>query len=249
MISIKKNSKMNFKVPKFKCDHNPIGEHLNKYDMLSHLNIYGSTAIVGKPGAGKTSLLIQFLTGKGDNKVLKSCFDHIRVVMPSISRDSMETDIFQNLDASKKYEELNYESITDILSNTSRAKQEGENTLLILDDIGASLKDLEIQRGLKEIIFACRHKSIHIIILLQSYTSLPKEIRKMLNNIFLVGRPSKVEFERLYEELISLKKDDALALLDYVYDKPLEHQYLMLNVTSRKMYKEFDEIILKSNNI
>ena len=39
-IKIKKNKKITLNIPEFVCDNNPIGEHLNKYDMLSHLNSY-----------------------------------------------------------------------------------------------------------------------------------------------------------------------------------------------------------------
>ena len=65
-ISIKKNRSIDLLIPEFNCDHNPIGEHLNKYDMLSHLNNYGCNAFIGKPGSGKTSLVVSFLNSKGD---------------------------------------------------------------------------------------------------------------------------------------------------------------------------------------
>jgi len=57
MISIKKNKSLKLDVPKFICDDG-INDRLNKYDMLSHFNKYCFTGIIGKPGSGKTSLLI-----------------------------------------------------------------------------------------------------------------------------------------------------------------------------------------------
>jgi ABC-type transport system involved in cytochrome bd biosynthesis fused ATPase/permease subunit len=57
-IEIKKNNAMVLDIPEFNCDDNPLGEHLNKYEMLSHLNSFSFTAIIGKPGSGKTSLLV-----------------------------------------------------------------------------------------------------------------------------------------------------------------------------------------------
>ena len=36
LLELKKNPKLDLDVPKFVCDHNPLGEHLNKYEMLSH---------------------------------------------------------------------------------------------------------------------------------------------------------------------------------------------------------------------
>ena len=54
MIEIKKNKSMILDIPEFVCDKNPLGEHLNEYEMLSHLNSFSYTAIIGKSGSGKT---------------------------------------------------------------------------------------------------------------------------------------------------------------------------------------------------
>ena len=80
---------------------------------------------------------------------------------------------------------------------------------------------------------------------MQSYQSIPREIRKIINNI-VIFKPSKIEFEILMQELISKKKDIALELLKFYEQK---HDYLMLNVDSQRIYKNFDEIIIDENNI
>jgi hypothetical protein len=129
--------------------------------------------------------------------------------------------------------------IYDKLLNSSAEK---ENTLLILDDVGAILKRAEIQTMFKRIVFNRRHLKVHIILLLQSFNSCPKELRKLFTNIFIY-KPSKVEFENLFDELFETKKDLAHDIMNFVYDKP--HQYLMLNIESQRMYRGFDEIIVK----
>ena len=58
--------------------------------MLKHLNSFSCTTIIGKPGSGKTSLLISLLTGKKKGKVFRKCFDHILLVMPETSRKSLK---------------------------------------------------------------------------------------------------------------------------------------------------------------
>ena len=50
-IEIKMNTDLILDIPEFTCDINPLGEHLNKYEMLSHLNSFSFTAIIGKPGS------------------------------------------------------------------------------------------------------------------------------------------------------------------------------------------------------
>lgn len=242
-IEIKKNVALALDVPSFTCDDNPLGEHLNAYEMLSHLNSYSMTAIIGKPGSGKTSLLISMLTGKGPKKVFRKVFDHILVVMPASSRGSIKKNPFKNHAPEKMYEELNYDSITAIYAQLHASTEEKEKTLLILDDVGAALKNAEIGKLLRQIIYNRRHLKVHIVVLLQSYLSIPKEIRKLITNCFMF-KPSKVEMENFCDELFETKKETALEIMKIAYDKPEEHQYIMLNVNAQRMYRNFDQIII-----
>ena len=58
-------------------------------------------------------------------------------------------------------------------------------------------------------------------------------------------KPSKMEFENLFDELFEQKKDISMDLMRYVFKNP--HDYLMLNVDNQKFYKDFDEIIVHDN--
>ena len=240
-LQLKDNEKLDLEIPKFDCDINPLGTHLNKYEMLSHLNSYSFNCIIGKPGSGKTSLLLSFLTGKGENKVFRKVFNHVLIVMPLTSRQSLKANPFKNHDPKKLYDDLTLQGINDIYDQLLESSEHDENTLLILDDVGASLKNNEIQKTLKRIIFNRRHLKVNIVCLLQSFISIPREIRKLISNCFLF-KPSKVEFENFCLELFEKKKDEAIEIMNFVFDKP--HVYLMLNVESQKMYKGFDQIII-----
>ena len=136
---------------------------------------------------------------------------------------------------------MDLETIEKIYKNLVNASEDKKNTLLIMDDIGASLKNNEIQKMFRKIIYNRRHLKVKVVILIQSFLSLPKEIRKLLNNIFLF-KPSKVEFENLFDELFETNKDLAIDIMSIGYDKP--HDYLMLNVDTQRIYKGFDEIII-----
>jgi hypothetical protein len=110
-----------------------------------------------------------------------------------------------------------------------------------MDDIGANLKNDEIQKIFRKIVYNRRHLKVKVVILVQSFLPLPNEIRKLLNNIFMF-KPSKVEFENLFDELFETNKDLAIDIMNIGYDKPLD--YLMLNVNTQKIYKGFDEIVI-----
>ncbi len=71
MISIKKNKIINLDIPKFLCDNNSVGEHLNNHPLLKLLNVYGFLCVLGRPGMGKTSLTVSFLTQKNHKYIGK----------------------------------------------------------------------------------------------------------------------------------------------------------------------------------
>ena len=239
-IEIKRNKALILDIPEFNCDCG-LAEHLTKYDMLKHLNAYTFDIYCGKPASGKTSLMVSFLSGKGDKQVYRKVFNNVVVIMPQTSIQSMKKNVFKKHDPSKMYDELDLETIQNIYKNLENASSEKENTLLIMDDIGASLKNNEIQKIFRKIIYNRRHLKVKVVILVQSFLSLPKEIRKLLNNIFLF-KPSKVEFENLFDELFETNKDLAIDIMNIGYEKP--HDYLMLNVDTQRIYKGFDEIII-----
>lgn len=240
-IEIKKNTDPHLEIPEFTCDHAPLGQHLNHWPMLSNLNGYKFTAFIGKPGSGKTSLMVSLLTGRGTKKIFRKVFDHVLVVMPSSSRASMKKNIFKNHSAEKMFEELDLQTMQSIYSRLLESSAAGEKTLLIMDDVGASLKNKDIQQLFRKVIYNRRHLKVHVCVLLQSYISAPKEVRKMVNNVFIF-KPSKVEFQNLMAELFETKRDLAVDIMNVAYDKP--HQYLMLNVDTQRMFKGFDELVI-----
>ena len=244
-LELKHNPKLDLDIPEFLCDENPIGSHLNKYPMLQNLNNYGFNCLLGKPGSGKTSLLVSFLSGKGKKKVLRKSFNNVIVVMPSSSRNSMKKNIFENHDKNKLFETLDYETISKIKNMLHASTANDENSLLILDDIGAVLKSKEIQKALRLIIYNRRHLKTQIWMLLQSYISCPLEIRKLMTSLF-VFKPSKVEFENLARETLEFDRDLALKIMNVAYDKP--HQWLMINVESQRMFKGFDEVVVHKDD-
>jgi hypothetical protein len=241
-----KHEKLDLKIPVFLCDHG-FNSNLNDIPMLSHLNNYGFNIISGKSGSGKTSLLISLLTGKGQNRVYRKSFNNVLLVMPEQSRASLKNNIFENHPQSKMFNELNLESISDIYEQLEDAvaNDPPKNSLLILDDVGASLKRKDVQFLLRKIIYNRRHLRCHIVCLVQSYISLPLEVRKLATNV-ITFKPSKPEAENLFRELFETKHQMMSEIIKYVFKK--HGDYLLLNVDTQKMYKQFDEIVIDDGN-
>jgi DNA replication protein DnaC len=64
-------------------------------------------------------------------------------------------------------------NLNEIYDKLEISTLENESSLLILDDVGASLKNNSIQTLLRKLIYNRRHLKGHIIILLQSFMSCP----------------------------------------------------------------------------
>ena len=166
-ITIKKNLKPTFEVIGMLCDK-PLSKDLNKYELTRFLNCHSTNLLIGKPGSGKTTLMLSLF-----NKMLRGCFHNIYLFQPSHSRASMKKDIFEELPDEQKFDELNYDNLLLVLDTI---KSEPEyNHCIIFDDMGAYLKDNAIRKLLKEIIFNRRHYHISIYFLCQSYLSCEKQ--------------------------------------------------------------------------
>ena len=243
-IELKVNKKMNLQIPEFTCDGS-LAPHLDEYEMLKCLNGFRFTGLIGKPGSGKTSLMMSLLTGKKEKRVFRKVFNHVILVMPTHSRNSLKKNIFEKHNPEKMFDDLNLNSISQIYDQLTKASDEKETTLLILDDVGASLKNFSILNTLQKIIYNRRHLKVSIFVLLQNFTSIPLSVRKLFNNVIMF-KPAKKEFETLFDELFEQHKDKTLDIMKFAFQKP--HDYLFLNVDNQRMFKDFDEIILDDEN-
>jgi len=148
----------------------------------------------------------------------------------------MKDKLFDSIPDEQKFGELNLENLNEVETNLSDG-----NNIIIMDDMTAYLKDNEISKKLKEFVYNRRHKHLSIIFLVQSWISVPKDIRKLFSNIFIF-KVSKKEMETIFEEVIELPKDYILPIIKLVFDKP--YQFLFVNTDSQRMFKNFDELLI-----
>ena len=149
----------------------------------------------------------------------------------------MKDDLFDRIPDEQKYDELTIENLNDVESNLSEF-----NNVMFVDDLTASLKNNDIKKKLKELVYNRRHKHLSIIFLVQSYLSIEKDIRKLFSNLFIF-KCSKNEMATIWEELIEYPKEYILPIMKVVYDKP--YNYLFINTDSQRLFKNFDEIIIE----
>lgn len=240
-IEIKKNESPKLKKCDMSCD-NGIHDKLNKYELTKHLNQHSTNLLIGRPRSGKTSLLYSLFKS---GKILKGCFHTIYIFQPKQSRASMSDKLFDSLPEDQLYDELTFENLNDVLERIRADADEGFNSCILFDDMTAYLKNKETLRLFKELIFNRRHLRTSLYFCVQTWFSVPKDLRRLWSNIFIF-KTTKEELNNIWEEVIEYPKDLIEPIRKMVYDKPF--QYLFVNVDNQKLYKGWDEIILNDEN-
>ena len=237
-ITIKKNSKPSLPLCVMSCDK-PLHEKLNKYEMTKTcLNKHHTTAIIGKPGQGKSSLMYSFMKSKN---LLKKCFNTLFYIAPANSMNSMDDNIFSKLPEDQIFTELNGEILDEIIER-AKNREDGDKICLIIDDMASQLKNGDVQKALKQIAMNKRHLGIYsTFIMSQTWKSVPFEVRRLYSNIILF-KVSPDEMESIFNETLPQNKSISQDIQKIVYDKP--HEYLVINTETGRLFKKFDELLI-----
>jgi hypothetical protein len=207
--------------------------------------------IIGKPGQGKTSLILSLCCKKG--KAFNKKFDKIFIWSPSLI--TMEDDPFELVPEEQKFEEATLENIQGVLSDI---KNSGDKVLFIFDDVIADVRGKgkgEIENLLQKIFFNRRHLagaggSVSIIATSQTYVKIDSKLRKTASQLIFYENRQKKERDSIFEEIILIPKQEYNDVCRYVYDKP--HNFMFIDTTlseDKSIHKNFNQLIIKSPNI
>jgi len=237
MISIKplKNPELgNIKMNCDKIIHKKLTEFPMTNDAWATNNF---TVIVGKMGQGKTSLLTNLV-----KNVFNKCFENIYLIMPENSRSSIENDIFsKHLPAEHLHDTLTEEGLTEIYERLQESSKEKENSMLIIDDFQAQLKEPAIVKILQKIITKMRHLRCSIFLLQQNFQALQKPLRELVSNLIIFNL-GKSQLSKIFEEIVQMDKDKYDKLIQMSFVEP--HDWILINFhRSKKIYRMFDEIV------
>ena len=211
----------------------------------SHIAVF-----VGKSKSGKSNLMINLLSKPKKNGVrqsYKKVFHDVIIVSPSLS--SFKNNIFQDIDDEKKFEELDFNTLDFIDSFTDMNADLDKNTLVVLDDVGSSLKLNE--RFLALQTQKHRHRRTTWWIIAQKYRDLPTTIRANLSAIYLFRPISLKELDAVYEELLPFNKKKLIEFINWVFDKKYNFLYIEMSLEkspSPIYYKNFKRIIFNTDN-
>lgn len=239
------DKKINISGTKFSCDDidDSIPSPLPKKGGFAMI-------IVGRPGYGKTSLILSLVCKSG--KAFNRKFDKVFVWSPSLV--TMAEDPFEMIPDDQKFEEATLENIQGVLDEV---KDSGEKVLFIFDDVIADVRGKgkgNIENLLQKIFFNRRHLagaggSVSIIATSQTYNKIDPKLRKTASQL-IQYKPMKKEIENIHDDIITLPKKEWLDVLRYVYKK--KHDFLYVDLQeeeSKQLHKNFNQLIIRSPNI
>jgi len=240
-----KHKKYNFSSDK------PLSKQMNAIPMYnSCINKFSTSLFIGKQGSGKTSLAMSILE---DKEGLYQVFDFIFLFIPNSSKSNLKNSPFHLIPTDQVYDELNpqnlsivYNKIQEIADKNEDLKNEDkQRCLIIFDDVSSEFKNNKVEQILKRIIKNQRHLFCSSIYLMQSYYDMPKQLRVLCNSLFLFKMSKEVMYN-IFEELIEIDKKQYDDLLKLAYVD--EHDFLVINMNTKQLYKNYDMICFDDNN-
>ena len=206
--------------------------------------------IVGRPGYGKTSLILSLVCKSG--KAFNRKFDKVFVWSPSLV--TMAEQPFEMIPEDQLFEEATFENIQGVLDEI---KDSGEKILFIFDDVIADVRGSgkgAIENLLQKIFFNRRHLagaggSVSIIATSQTYNKIDPKLRKTASHL-IQYKPMKKEIENIFEDMITLPKKEFMDVLRYIYKK--KHDFMFLDLQeqdTKQVHKNFTPLIISSPNI
>lgn len=200
--------------------------------------------ICGRAGSGKTSLLINALAAKNENRIYRKVFDKITLVMPKNSRRSIKNNPMDDLPPDQQFESLGTDVMTKVkefreeFDELDKKKKRPRNQLLILDDVTAYLKD--DPSLLVEMATNRRHLKLSIILLVQFIRAIPRPVRFQVTTITFFKPSNELDAKIIEEEYVNLKKDVFKDMTRFVWTNA--HDFLMINKQNETFYKNLQKI-------
>lgn len=203
--------------------------------------------IAGKPGSGKTSLILNLIAK--NNKLYNKKFDKIYIFSPSLT--TIANSPFDDIPEDQIFDELSVETLKQAQLDIANS---GDKILFLLDDVVNDMKLKGVQVELTKMLMNRRHLagsggSSSFIITTQVYNKIPAPIRKTATQVVIYSTKNKKELDTIFDELILIPQKDFYEILKFCFDKKHHFLYIDVNKQFNKMFhKNFNELSFSTEN-
>ena len=218
-------------------------------DMLHRLNSASTLMVLGPPGSGKTTWVLQFLSSKD---LMHGQFARIFIVSPPGSRASWNSkkNPLSRLPEERFFDEPSVPALEEIERqvreiaerNPDQPKDNKYFSCVVLDDVQDYMKDPEVVRYLKRFAMNRRHNYVFLILICQNYLALSKDVRQIINSIVCFG-VSKEQQCDLAREYFLGKESDFFQLTRSIFTPDRKNSWLMMT-RDGEIFNDWDQIVL-----
>ena len=204
------------------------------------INTDHTLAVVGKCSSGKSVVIQSFLKKKSQ---YRKAFDNVFVIAPEASLGAFKSCVFKNHDPDKMYHELNCDVLNEIAQKIEASNAEAESddpcdqrhSLVVIDDMQASLKEPATEKCLLHMMSSYRHTQTSFWIVLQSYFAMGRKLRNVTRAIMQFKMASKREMEAFNEEVLPMYDRKQMSMLArYVWKHPKTDKHSFLYIDREK---------------
>lgn len=194
------------------------------------------SALIGKPGSGKTSYIRTILTNP---HLYLAKYDYVYIVSPSTCEYKDICDEKQLITT------LNINWIAEKINNiNTNDKDKNINVLFILDDVISQVKDAVKDETFISFFLNRRHilwnGNVSIILTSQKYTMIPAKLRSSINWIVMFKmNPLDLEIIRT-EAVFNLTKKEWNMAFKSMFEK--EYGFVQFDVDNQILFHKFLEI-------
>ena len=209
--------------------------------------------INGSSGSGKSNLMISMLKSRNDLKHgirrgFKGVFDTVVIISPSLK--TLKDDVFDGL--KHRYEILDSDTLDEI-DELLASYEDGEKTLLILDDCGSYLKG-SVEKRFNHMVKNRRHLGggLSIMCITQKFKDASTTHRANLTHFICFKPRNELEMTSIYDEVIGEPRKYMHDIMNSIFNKRFNH--LMVDFTQHhgqgfQYYSNFRPIDFVLKNI
>ena len=210
--------------------------------------------ISGPSGSGKTTLLTSLMTARKKNGIRQSyrrCFDKILICSPTLGQGkSQKNDPFADIPGNQKWKAFDNQSMDEMYEMLESNRDEDEHSVLILDDIGASLrKSAGAEKKLVSLLQNRRHVFCSVFILVQKFRDLPTGIRNNMSHFVSFRPKNQLEAEAICTEMFPFCKKNYQQIMDYVFENDDKFSFLLVDMSLKqtnkfRYFNKFNEMFI-----